>query len=118
MKYYGTKATVVVRGEQGHHAYIYVEPTLLKEMETDGVSGATMKAWERGEPLEIKVENQADGDEGPTTAALTHFGKCIREGGKPIANVDYGSDAAISVHLANNAMRNGTTEEWKTEYNT
>lgn len=118
MKFYGTKASLIVKSEQGHHAYIYVEPTLLREMkETDGVSGATMKSWERGEPLEITVKNQADGDEGPTTAALTHWAKCMREGDDVIANVDFGRQGAISVHMANMAMRNGTIEKWKDEYN-
>jgi hypothetical protein len=87
------------------------------EGDVDAVSSATMKSWAKGEPIEITVENQPDGDEGPTSAALTHFTECIRGKEKVIANVDYGTTGAIAVHLANQAMRNGTIETWKPEYN-
>ncbi len=119
IKFYGTEATLVIRSEQGHKAYIYIEPKKLREMEpeVDAVSSATMQSWAKGEPIEITVENQPDGDEGPTSSALAHFTECIRGKEKVIADVDYGTTGAISVHLANNAMRNGTIETWKPEYN-
>lgn len=119
IKFYGTEATLVIRSEQGHKAYVFIEPKKLMNMEgeVDAVSSATMKSWAKGEPIEITVENQPDGDEGPTTAALTHFAECIRGKEKVIANVDYGTTGSIAVHLANRAMRNGTIETWKPEYN-
>lgn len=119
IKFYGTEATLVIRSEQGHKAYVYIEPKKLRSMEgdVDAVSSATMKSWAKGDPIEVTVENQPDGDEGPTTAALTHFTDCIRGKEKVIANVDFGTTGAIAVHLANKAMRNGTIEKWKPEYN-
>lgn len=119
IKFYGTEATLVIRSEQGHKAYVYIEPKKLKNMESDvdAVSSATMQSWAKGKPIEITVENQPDGDEGPSTAALTHFTECVRGKEKVIANVDFGTKGAIAVHLANRAMRNGTIETWKPEYN-
>ncbi len=118
IKIYGTKATVVVKGEAGHKGYIYPEPKALEELkaEVDGVSSATMQILERGEPIPIKVENFPEGDVGPTGAALTDFAACIREGKNTIANVDFGRKSAIAVALANKAMRQGTIERWKKEY--
>lgn len=119
IKFYGTNATLVIRSEQGHKAYIYVEPKMIAELEkeTDAVTGSTMKTWEKGEPIQITVADQSTDDAGPTGNALAHFAECIRGKAAVIANVDYGREAAIAVHMANNAMRNGTIEHWKSEYN-
>jgi predicted dehydrogenase len=119
IKFYGTEATVVIRGEQSHKAYIYVEPKKIAQMsqEVDGVSSATLMVWEKGEPIEVTVENQAEGDAAPTGAALAHFAECIRGKQKVMADVDYGRKGSIAVYLANKAIMDGTIEHWKNEYN-
>lgn len=118
IKIYGTKATVVIKGEANHQGYIYPEPQAIEELkaEVDAVSSATMQILERGEPIPINVPDFPEGDIGPTSAALSHFAGCIRNGEKPIANIDFGRKGAISVAMANKAMRNGTVEEWREEY--
>jgi predicted dehydrogenase len=118
IKIYGTKATVVIKGEANHQGYIYPEPQAIEELkaEVDAVSSATMLILERGEPIPIKVENFPEGDIGPTSAALRHFGSCIVHGESPVANIDFGRKGAISVAMANTAMRNGTIETWKEDY--
>jgi predicted dehydrogenase len=117
IKLYGTEATIVIRGEQGHKAYLYVEPRKIAELKqgVDGISSATMQVFEKGEPVEISVGT--GGDEEPTGAALAHFADCIRGKEKVIADVGYGSKGSIAVYLANKAMRDGTIEYWKKEYN-
>ena len=45
-------------------------------------------------------------------AELNEFGNKI-----PRSNIDNGRDVAIAVDMALKAMRNGTIEHWKTEYN-
>lgn len=118
VKIYGTKAAVVVKGEAEHKGYIYPEPKVIEELknEVDGVSSATMKILEAGEPIPILVEDFPGGDDGPTSAALAHFGKCINEGTETIANVEFGKKSAITVALANKAMREGSIEFWKEAY--
>jgi predicted dehydrogenase len=118
VKIYGTKAAIVVMGEASHKGYIYPEPKVIEELKTevDGVSSATMKILEAGEPLPIIVEDFPEGDDGPTSAALAHFGRCISEGLDPIANVEFGKKSAITVALANQSMREDTIEYWKEDY--
>jgi predicted dehydrogenase len=118
VKIFGTKAAIVVEGEASHKGYIYPEPTVIEEMksEIDGISSATMKILEAGEPIPILIENFPEGDEGPTSAALAHFGKCISESLEPVANVEFGKKSAITVALANKSMHEGSTEVWKESY--
>lgn len=118
IKILGTKAAIVVKGEASHQGYIYPEPEVIEELKTevDGISSATMKILEAGEPIPIVIENFPEGDEGPTGAALESFGKCIVDGEKPVANANFGKKSAITVALANKSMREGTIEYWKEEY--
>ncbi len=118
IKIYGTKATIVVKGEANHQGYIYPEPQAIEELKSqvDGISSATMQILERGEPIPILVPGFPEGDIGPTSAALSHFAGCILEDGDVIANVDFGRKSAVAVSMANNAMRTGAIEIWKDEY--
>jgi predicted dehydrogenase len=116
VKIYGTKAAIVVKGETSHKGYIHPEPSVIEELKVDGVSSATMKVLEAGEPLPIIIEDLPEGDDGPTSAALAHFGKCISENQETIANVEFGKNSAITVALANKSMYEGTIEYWKEEY--
>jgi predicted dehydrogenase len=118
IKIYGTKATILVEGEGGHMGYIYPEPKTIREIkeQVDGVSSATMKILEAGEPIPIVVPDFETGDRGTTTAALAHFGHCIQTGDEVIANAEFGKRSAISVSLANKAMEEGSIESWKSIY--
>ena len=118
VKIFGTKATILVTGEASHKGFIYPEPAVIQELmtEADGVSSATMKVLEAGEPIPIIVEDFPEGDDGPTSAALENFGKCITDDLDPIANVEFGKKSAITVVLANKSMREGTIEHWQEAY--
>ncbi len=120
IKFFGTKATVAVDGEGGHLGKIYPEAKAIEqikeELGPDAISSATMEILEAGEPIPIVVENFPIGDEGPTSAALTHFGKCVRGEAQPIANVEFGKKSAIAVVMANTAMREEKTQYWKDEW--
>jgi len=118
VKIFGTKAAIVVKGETGHKGYIYPEPAVIEELKTevDGVSSATMKVLEAGEPIPILTGNADGGDAEPTGAALEHFGKCITEDLETIANAGFGKKSAITVALANRSIREGTIEYWNEEY--
>jgi len=118
VKIFGTKAAIVVKGEASHKGFIYPEPAVIQELmtEVDGVSSATMKVLEAGEPIPIIIEDFPEGDDGPTSAALENFGKCITDDLDPIANVEYGKKSAITVALANKSMREGTIEHWQEAY--
>ena len=118
VKIFGTKAAIVVKGEASHKGFIYPEPAVIQELmtEVDGVSSATMKVLEAGEPIPIIIEDFPEGDDGPTSAALENFGKCITDDLDPIANVEFGKKSAITVSLANKSMREGTIEHWQEAY--
>jgi len=118
VKIYGTKGTIVVKGESGHKGYIYPEPAIIEELKTevDGISSATMKVLEAGEPIPILIEDFPEGDAGATSAALDHFRKCIAENLDPIANARFGKNSAITVALANKAIYEGNIQHWKEEY--
>jgi len=111
MKLYGTRATIEVRGEGGHRAYIYAEPNNrdMQEKEVDGVSQATMKAWDAGEGIAI---GNYGGDEEPTGKSLLAFADSIRNNKQPVSNIKNGKDSAICVALSNEAMQKGEKVVW------
>lgn len=117
IKIYGTKATVLYKGEEDQEGFIYPEGKIIEEMQysVDAVTGATLKRLKAGEPIPFAVQGLSRGDYGISSAALNHFIKCIRKGDKPISNIDYGFNAAVAVHKANKAMRDGTIEYWTSE---
>lgn len=109
----GTKATIEVQRDK---AYIYAESTRQELGVVDGVSGATVKAWTQGEAVPVEFEHQDTEQRDPTAYALLDFGACIRNRKTPFSNVETGRDAAVAVHMANNAMREEKYQYWKPEY--
>jgi len=123
LQFMGTKGTIEITKEEGQIAVFFAEPKAVQvELSResvpsiDAITSATKKAWARGEAVPIVVEHQPKDDRDTSGAALQEFAGCIREGRTPRSNVFTGRDAAIAVHLANRAMRNGTVEHWKPEY--
>lgn len=115
--FYGTKATIEVNREQGQQAFGYPEPPQgANATDVDGVSGATQREYFKQEKFPIVVEDQASDDSLPTGNAIESFADCIVHGKKPFADVAVGHQASVAVHMANKAMREGTTEAWKKEY--
>ncbi len=116
MKFYGSKATIQVKGAQSHRAYLYLEPEALDDQEIsnglDAVSGATKKVLQSGEPVEIKLDDEGYKNDMPTSKALASFADCIRNNKEPLVSFEYGKQGSIEVVMANKAMRNGTVEHW------
>lgn len=108
MLFYGKNATIQVKGEQGHKAYIYIEPAYTQKLQkpdnVDAVSGATLKVWESGEGIPLGTGGPED-DAEPTGKALAGFAACIKENKKPLSNVINGKNTAACVALGNQAMQ-------------
>ena len=101
----GREATVVLGYDW---AKVYAESTEPAELGVvDGVTGATITAWSRGEGVFI----EADGAEA-TRQALVEFRDCIRAGTQPESDVHTGALAARCVDLGLRAALGHTTLEW------
>lgn len=122
VKLMGTEGTIEILKEQGQEAMYYVENNTLEQNSEnqseniDGITGATLKAWEQGKGVEIKVDDQPKSDTETTSLAFKHFAECINNNITPISNVEVGRQSAVSVHMANMAMKNEKIEYWKDEY--
>ncbi|MCB0664382.1 MAG: Gfo/Idh/MocA family oxidoreductase [Saprospiraceae bacterium] len=120
MLFYGKNATVQVTGEQGHKAFLYVEPSWLSGMqkpdEVDGVSGATLKTMDPGKPIPIAAGDRPEDDAEPTGKALAGFADCIREDKSPLSNYENGKNSAICVAKANEAMQKEERMDLKMAY--
>lgn len=107
----GSKGTVELLFDEGIY---YPEAETKKQLQTvDGVAGATKLEWKKDGGISILSEPMKDG----TWYAFADFHKCITEKKKPMLDVAQGAVAAITVHMANNALYNHTIEKWKPEYN-
>jgi predicted dehydrogenase len=113
IKLYGTRATIEVKGEGGHRAFIYAEPNNrdMQEKDVDGVSAATMKAWDAGEGVPL---GNYGNDEEPTGKSLIAFADSIRTGKQPVSNIENGKNSAICVALSNEAMQKAEKVNWPT----
>jgi len=109
----GSKATVVIKRDT---ALIYSEPLINELGIVDGVTGATVESVnsEKGTPVVFSSPNKESID--PTASALLDFAACIREKRQPFSNVYTGKDAAIAVHLGNQAIDRGSMQFWQPDY--
>jgi predicted dehydrogenase len=106
----GDKGAVELLFDDG---IFYPEKETKKELETvDGVAGATKIVWNKEGGIPIMKEPMKDG----TWYALADFHSCIAEKKHPMLDVNQGARAAITVHLANNAMYGHSVEKWQKEY--
>jgi predicted dehydrogenase len=107
----GTKGAVELLIDDG---IFYPEKETKKQLETvDGVAGATKIEWKKDGGISILKEEMKDG----TWYALADFHNCITTKKPPMLDVNQGARAAITVHLANEAMYNHSVQSWKEEYN-
>jgi predicted dehydrogenase len=113
IKILGDKATLEVQRDT---IVIYGE-TEKKELGiVDGVTGATIANRTQGAGQPVPFDNIDGAKRTPTQYSLMSFADCIRTGKKPSSNVETGKNAAIAVHLANEAMEKETTQYWKPEF--
>jgi predicted dehydrogenase len=112
IKIQGKKGTIIINFDG---ARVYLE-NLDEARETgvvDGVSGATVEAWEKGGGASIEVEDDIDASK----QALMDFRDSVNTGEEPISNVETGANTAILVSMAIEAMDNNRVVEWKPEWN-
>jgi predicted dehydrogenase len=107
----GTKGAVELLLDEG---IFYPEEETKKQLETvDGVAGATKIEWNKDGGIPIMKEQVKDG----TWYALADFYNCIASKKQPVLDVSQGAKAAITVHLANEAMYTHSVQKWKEEFN-
>jgi predicted dehydrogenase len=118
MRFLGTKATIEIKNEQGHEAYLYEEDGSMQDplpKHIDARTHPTKPEYLKDEGIPIKSGQSGD-DAAITGLALKHFADCIFTNQKPLSNVDNGRSSSICVHLANSAIQKGIAETWRKEY--
>lgn len=125
LKFYGDKATIITHAMDT--ATIYPEEKSQNEAwrdEVDSVTGASIKIIDNDKRKTInpKISDDivypTDNFYYNTTWLLyKNFYKAIKGKEKLILGLDEGYQSAISVHIANLAVRNAEVAEWKMDYN-
>ena len=101
----GKKATAIL---DYNDAKVYVEPMEPAEVGmVDGVSGATIAAWQAGEGVPVDADGQR-----PTLQALKQFEYAIQTGEQPESSVQTGALAAKCVAIGLDAAQAGDTRLW------
>jgi predicted dehydrogenase len=110
----GDKGTIVIGRDK---AWMHAEAAHLQADAgeaahgiVDGVTGATIKNWTQGKPVEIEFDDQGLS---PTVHAFLGFADCIRNGKRPFSNEETGLQAALAVHMGNEAMDKEKVIHWK-----
>ena len=124
IKFYGDKATII--SNRMDEAYIYPEDTaddgLIEEI--DGVTGASImivkpeKQRRHVKPLEGGIQKYPfdDNYRKATWLLYQNFAAAIKGREELRLGLEDGYQSAISVHMANKAMRGDTIEKWLPEY--
>ena len=124
IKFYGDKATIVTN--RMNEAYIYAEESAEQDLvdEIDGVTGASImivkkdKRKRNVKAVEAMVEgNPFEDNYRKTTWLLYHnFADAIKGRAGLKLGLKDGYQSAISVHMANKALREDRIEKWLPEY--
>lgn len=101
----GSKATAVLGLAGGR---IFLENKTKTLATIDGVSGATVAAWQKGKGVPIKANNQDS-----TAQALQQFYEAIVNGKKVYADINSGALTAKCVHLSLEAMYQDKIARWE-----
>lgn len=125
LKIYGKKATIVAHNMAS--AFIYPEGDEVEkswEDEIDSVSGASIKIIDKEKKRNIKpgkehdiVYPSEDFGYNATWLLYKNFASAIRGEEELLLGLKDGYQSAISVHLANKAVREGKIVNWLPEYN-
>lgn len=109
----GDKATLDMQTE---HAFLYAESFDRVLGTVDGVTGATKKVLEAGDPVELIFRKEGEKELEASVYSLLDFIGCIHQKTKPVSNVSSGKEASIAIHMGNAAADTGTCQVWKPEY--
>ncbi len=105
IKVLGSKGTIILDYTKGT---IFSEAKGIKEKGlVDGVSGATMQAWQKGEGASI----DAPGND-PTLDALKQFYESIANGAPVISNLQTGALTAKCVQVSLDALYQNQVKNW------
>ena len=105
IKVLGSKGTIILDYTKGT---IFSEAKGIKEKGlVDGVSGATMQAWEKGEGASI----DAPGND-PTLDALRQFYESIANGAPVISSLQTGALTAKCVQISLDALYENQIKNW------
>lgn len=106
---------IKVLGKEGTMTLDYTYGLIYKEGEVatekgivDGVSGATLQSWKKGEGVRI----DAPGND-PTIDALLQFRNSIVDGAPIISDIKAGATTAKCVHIILDALHNGDVRKWE-----
>jgi len=102
----GSEGTISLKIESGKIYHESKEPVKLGMV--DGVTGATVTKWSKGEGVDI----DADGSD-PTRQALVEFRNSIWSGQQPESDVRTGAMVAKCVDLGIRAAMGATTVKWR-----
>ena len=106
IKILGSEATIILDYTKG---VIYKEsPGGMAKGIVDGVSGATVKAWENGEGAPIDAPSND-----PTIDALTQFRDSISKGARVVSDIKTGATTAKCVQIALDSLHEGGVRYWK-----
>jgi len=106
IKILGSKATIILDYRK---ASVYLEQKVKKDKGlVDGVSGATMKAWEQGKGAPIEADGNA-----PTLSALKEFYNSIVHGKPVVSDIRTGAQTAKCVQIALEALHEEKIKYWK-----
>ena len=105
IKVLGSKATIVMGLD---NADIFLEPGEREKGIVDGVSGATVKAWQAGKGAPIEARNDDS-----TLQALEQFYKSVVNGEKVYADIRSGAQTAKCVQMSLDAMYGDKIARWK-----
>jgi hypothetical protein len=123
IKFYGDKGTIV--SNRMNEALLYPEDDTNTQWneDIDAVSGASIKIIDKNKgrsinlPEEAKKGNMFEGNYEQTTWLLyKNFAAAIKGEEKLLMGLKDGYQSAISVHMANMAIREQRVERWLPEY--
>jgi predicted dehydrogenase len=123
IKFYGDKATIVSNGMS--EAYLYPEEGTEKEWDDqiDGVTSASIKIINDDNKRDITPKQDdiiypfEDNYRNTTWLLYKNFAAAIKGNEKLKLGIKDGYQSAISVHMANKAIRGESIERWLPEYN-
>lgn len=109
MRILGTKGTVEIQQSQ---AFFFPEGGTRQHATVDGVAGATVPTAGQGEGFPIPFASPDGRDRDPTAYALLDFARCIRDSQAAFSSARTGCDAAIAVHIGNQAAESEQPQRW------
>lgn len=101
----GSKGTIILGPTSGE---IFLEKKDSQLGMVDGVSGATLKAWENGEGVPIYSDNSDI-----TKQAFEQFYRSVTESERVLADIQSGANTSKCVQMSLDSLESGKVTHWK-----